>query len=91
MRGIGLSTSRLSAARAVLAGAAFLAGTAMRPAQGASGAGASDELAMAVPRVHLPAGLSGVGLPQPLPPSEAARIRRIFALQRRGANPEAVA
>ncbi len=91
MRGIGLSTSRLSAARAVLAGAAFLAGTAMRPAQGASGAAASDELAMAVPRVHLPAGLGGVGLPQPLPPSEAARIRRIFALQRRGAIPEAVA
>jgi soluble lytic murein transglycosylase len=46
---------------------------------------------MAVPRVHLPAGSSGVGLPQPLPPSEAARIRRIFALQREGAIPAAIA
>ena len=31
-----------------------------------------------------PRGLSGVALPQPLPPSEAAQIRRIFALQARG-------
>ena len=40
---------------------------------------------MAVPRITPPAGLSGVGLPQPLAPSEAARIRRIFALQRQPA------
>ena len=46
---------------------------------------------MAVPRVHLPAGASGVGLPQPLPPSEAARIRRIFALQRHGSAAAATA
>jgi len=46
---------------------------------------------MAVPRVHLPGGSSGVGFPQPLAPSEAARIRRIFALQRKGDIPGAVA
>jgi soluble lytic murein transglycosylase-like protein len=39
---------------------------------------------MVMPRVHAPAGTGGLGLPQPLAPSEAARIRRIFALQRDG-------
>jgi soluble lytic murein transglycosylase-like protein len=37
---------------------------------------------MVMPRLHAPAGASGSGLPQPLAPSEAARIRRIFALHR---------
>jgi soluble lytic murein transglycosylase-like protein len=46
---------------------------------------------MAVPRIVPPAGSSGVGLPQPLAPSEAARVRRIFALQRQGLIPAAVA
>ncbi len=93
MRGIGRTISRLSATRAVLAGAAILAGTALRPAHGtaASGGAFSEDLAMAVPRVHPPAGSSGVGLPQPLPPSEAARVRRIFALQRQGSLPAAIA
>lgn len=45
---------------------------------------------MAVPRVSGP-GSSGVALPQPLPPSEAARIRRIFAEQARGDIPAAIA
>jgi len=94
MRGIGLSISRLTTARAVLAGAAILAGAALRPAQ-AQGSGGlashSDDLAMAVPRVHPPAGSNGIGFPQPLAPSEAARIRRIFALQRQGAIPAAIA
>ncbi len=94
MRGIGFSISRLSTARAVLAGAALLAGTALRPAQ-ASGSGGlapqSDDLAMAVPRIHPGAGTNGIGLPQPLAPSEAAKVRRIFALQRAGALPQAVA
>jgi soluble lytic murein transglycosylase-like protein len=45
---------------------------------------------MVMPRVHAPAGASGLGLPQPLAPSEAARIRRIFALQRAGNVPAAV-
>ena len=94
MRGIGLSISRLSAARAVLAGAALLAGTALRCAQAEASGGLApfnDDLAMAVPRVHPQAGANGVGLPQPLAPSEAARIRRIFALQRQGAMAVAMA
>jgi soluble lytic murein transglycosylase-like protein len=94
MRGIGRTISRLSAARAVLAGAAILAGTALRPAHGDTGSGQAshpDETAMAVPRIHPPAGSSGVGLPQPLAASEAARIRRIFALQKQGLIPAAVA
>ena len=87
MRGIGLSISRLSTARAVLAGAALLAGAAFRPAQGETARGSatpSDETAMVMPRVHAPAGTGGLGLPQPLAPSEAARIRYIFALHRKG-------
>lgn len=43
-----------------------------------------------MPRVSGP-GSSGVALPQPLPPSEAARIRRIFAQQARGEIPAAIA
>jgi soluble lytic murein transglycosylase-like protein len=81
-------------ARAFLAGAAILAGTALRPAQAESSFGQAthaDETAMAIPRVQPPAGTNGVGLPQPLPPSEAARIRRIFALQKKSQIPEAVA
>ncbi len=94
MRGIGFSISRLSTARAVLAGAALLAGTAWRPAQASGSSGLapqSDDLAMAVPRIHPGAGTNGIGLPQPLAPSEAAKVRRIFALQRAGALPAAVA
>jgi len=93
MRGIGLSISRLSTARAILAGAALLAGAAWRPAQGETARGSAtppEETAMVMPRLHAPAGASGIGLPQPLPPSEAARIRRIFALQRAGRVPAAV-
>jgi soluble lytic murein transglycosylase len=47
-----------------------------------------DQTALAVPRVGL-RGTTGVALPQPLPPSEAARIRRIFSLQDKGSVPEA--
>jgi soluble lytic murein transglycosylase len=50
-----------------------------------------DETAMAMPRIHPPAGSNGIGLPQPLAPSEAARIRRIFALQRKNQMPAAIA
>ncbi len=65
----------------------------MRPTQGEARGVAppSDELAMAVPRIHPPAGSSGIGLPQPLPPSEAARIRAIFAAQRQARIPAAIA
>jgi soluble lytic murein transglycosylase len=43
----------------------------------------SDDTAVAVPRITPPGG-GGVGLPQPLAPSDAARIRRIFTLQEDG-------
>ena len=49
-----------------------------------------DDTAFAIPRVD-PRGLSGVALPQPLPPSEAVRIKRIFALQARGEIDAAIA
>jgi len=94
MRGIGRTISCLSAARAVLAGAALLAGTALRPAQADSNGGPAthpDETAMAIPRIEPPAGANGVGLPQPLAPSEAALVRRIFALQRKNQIPAAIA
>ncbi len=88
----GITISRLSATGAVLAGA-LLAGASMRPAMagGADQAQTPEETALAMPRVKPPAGAGGLGLPQPLPPSEAARIRRIFALQRGGDIPSAVA
>lgn len=44
---------------------------------------------MAIPRVS-PSGGDEVALPQPLPPSEAARIRRILRLQSRGDLAQAV-
>jgi soluble lytic murein transglycosylase len=50
--------------------------------------GTDDQTALGVPRVALN-GAPGVGLPQPLTPSEAARVRRIFALQAAGAITEA--
>src|SRR5277367_2470290 len=48
----------------------------------------ADQTALAVPRVGL-RGAAGVGLPQPLSPSEAAQIRRIFSLQGAGSEGEA--
>ena len=49
---------------------------------------AADQTALAVPRMGLH-GAPGVGLPQPLPPSEAALVRKIFALQGAGSMAEA--
>jgi soluble lytic murein transglycosylase len=90
MRGIGNTLARIPAARAFLAGAALLASASAQKAfaQPQDGIG-PDDVAMAIPRVA-PRGASGVALPQPLPPSEAARIRRIFALQARGDIPAAL-
>ena len=51
--------------------------------------GTDDQTALGVPRIAL-SGSPGVALPQPLSPGEAARIRRIFALQAAGAIPEAI-
>ena len=79
MQGIGRVLSRLSAARALVAGAAILAGAAASVVHARD---VVEDVAMAMPRVSL-VGASGVALPQPLPPSEAARIRTIFAMQRR--------
>ena len=79
MQGTGRVLSRLSAAWAFIAGAAILAGAAASVVHARD---AVEDVAMAVPRVS-PLGASGVALPQPLPPSEAARIRTIFGMQRR--------
>jgi soluble lytic murein transglycosylase-like protein len=93
MRGIDATRSRFPAARAFLAGVALLAGATATKAYAETKAGhpqaGTDEIAMAVPRVS-PYGASGVALPQPLAPSEAARIRRIFALQAKGDIPAAI-
>ena len=93
MRGLTLKPiCRQAAIGAVLAGAAMLGAFASPARAAAPGAADRDsigelngELAFAVPRVS-PAGghWGGVGLPQPLAPSEAARIRQIFADQGRG-------
>ncbi len=88
MRGIGSTLSRLPAARAFLAGAALLAGATASKAYAQTQTG-PDDTALAIPRVA-PRGAMGVALPQPLPPSEAARIRRIFASQARGDIPAAI-
>src|SRR5438552_1345871 len=85
MRGNGKTLSRHPAARALLAGAAIVAGASASVAQAqTTGSGNGDETAMAIPRIALPADSGAVELPQPLAPSDAARIRRIFALQKQG-------
>ena len=85
MRGIGLTLSRLPAARAFIAGAAFLAGTMVQTAHAQpTGPGDGDETAMAVPLMVLPGASDGVALPRPLSPSDAVLVRRIFVAQARG-------
>lgn len=91
MRGVGLTFSRLPAVRAFFAGAAILAGTS-GPAAFAQGNGGSDQTAMAIPRIGAPgrtyeggpASGGYAALPRPLSPSDAARVRRIFADQAAG-------
>ena len=85
MRGLDHTRSRLPSARAFFAGVAMLAGL-FAPAAQASG---NNETAMAVPRIAPPDGNAGVALPQPLNPSDAALVRRAFALQDRGDLPGA--
>lgn len=83
MRGIGRTLSRLPAARAFVFGAAVLSAFAGPKAY--AQAQPSEDTAMAVPR--LPSygiGPGGAALPQPLAPSDAARLRRLFTLQARG-------
>jgi soluble lytic murein transglycosylase-like protein len=81
MRGIDLPFSRLPVACAFIAGAAFLAPASASKAFAQPTGG--DDVAFAVPRIA-PRGGAPVSLPQPLPPSEAVRIRRIFTLQQAG-------
>ena len=90
MQGIGSTLSRLPAARAFIAGAAILAGAfaSAAAAQTQNKSGVGDEAAMAVPRIPSLSG-GGLALPRPLAPSDAARVRRVFALQARGQMAEA--
>jgi soluble lytic murein transglycosylase len=101
MRGIGLTLSRLPSARALLAGAAILAGAFTSAAHGqpsGSGNGSgtltgdaprADEAAWAVPHGH-PGGAAGVTFPRPLRPGDVEVMRRIFAFQSRGDIPAAI-
>jgi soluble lytic murein transglycosylase len=101
MRGIGHTLSRLPKVRALLAGAAILAGAFTSAAHGQmSGSGngtgtqatdgkRADEAAFAVLRVPH-SGSPEVAFPQPLRPSDVALMRRVFAFQARGNIPEAV-
>ena len=95
MRGIVHTLSRRPAAWALIAGVAILAGAfapaafAQAPGSGSglvTGADVSraEEMAFALPRVPGKAGNIEVALPQPLTPSDVARIRQALVLQRRG-------
>ena len=89
MRGIGISFSRLFSPKAIIAGAAILAGTAApglhANAQEKAGSETKlgDQTAYAVPRADPQSG-NGFAFPQPLNPSDAVLVRQIFALQARG-------
>ncbi|HTI01312.1 MAG TPA: lytic transglycosylase domain-containing protein [Acidisoma sp.] len=89
MRGIGSSFSRLFSPKAIIAGAAILAGTAApglhADAQEKAGSETklSDQSAYAVPR-SAPEGGDAFAFPQPLNPSDAVLVRQIFALQAKG-------
>jgi soluble lytic murein transglycosylase len=89
MRGRGSLRTRALAIWAGMVGAVLAASGhysfAQTPGTGETG----DQTALAVPRVSL-GGATGVGVPQPLPPSEAALVRRIFTLQDTGAVAEAI-
>ncbi len=86
MRGVSQTLSRLPAARAFIAGAAILAGS--LPAAGSvCAAVVGEDTAFANPHMHPGepgSGLDGAGLPQPLSPSDAVRLRRVFSLQHAG-------
>src|SRR5258708_602739 len=93
MRGIGRRLVRLPAATAFFARAALLAGASPRAAVAEVGGtgtrSTGGDTALAIPRLATLVG-GGIALPQPLPPSEAARIKRIFALQMHGDIPQAL-
>lgn len=91
MRGLGRTLAHLPAATVFLAGAALLMGGVFQKTSAQTGSGRIafplDETAMAIPRVAAPDG-SGASLPQPLAPSTAQRLRRLFALQQSGDIPQ---
>ena len=90
MREVEPSLSRLPSTRALIAGAALLAGSISASAAFTGAAG--EETAFVNPRIAPSGnGLDGAALPQPLAPSDAARLRRIFALQSVGHIAEAAA
>jgi soluble lytic murein transglycosylase-like protein len=90
MRGIGYRLARLPSARAFLAGAALLASFSGQKAFGQTQDSiGSDDVAMAIPRIA-PRDGATVPLPRPLAPSQAALIRRIFAMQAKGDIPAAI-
>jgi soluble lytic murein transglycosylase len=101
MRGIGYTLSCLPKARAIIAGAAILAGAFTSAAHGqmpgpAGGKGdqaangkRADEAAFAVVRVPH-GGSSEVAVPRPLTITDVDVMRRIFAFQAKGNIPEAV-
>jgi len=78
MNGIGYTLSRLTAARALIAGAAFLAGA----SASAAPLDWSDDVAMAITRLPLSNGT--IPLPTPLSRSDARRVARVFTLQAQG-------
>jgi soluble lytic murein transglycosylase-like protein len=91
MRGIGQALSRHPAARVLIAGAAILAGVAASasPARADGSGNGNDQSAMAVARVRIHGGDAGIALPEPLSPSDAAQVQRIFSLQAQGDIPAA--
>ena len=91
MREAEPTLSRLPSARALIAGVALLAGSVSSTAAPTGVAG--EETAFVNPHITLGAGngLDGADLPQPLAPSDALRLRRIFQLQSLGHIAEAAA
>ena len=89
MRGTGRTFSRLPAACALIAGLATLVGISGRSVHAQNtapiAAGPDSDTAFAQPRLgNRGPNASPVALPQPLSPSEAARLRRLFQLQAGG-------
>ena len=76
MRGICLARPRFYAARAFIAGAAFLAGVASPTFSPAQAQENFEDTALAVPRLSLPGG--GSALPRPLPAAVARLVRQAF-------------
>ncbi len=91
MRGAEATFSRRPSARALIAGAAMLASAVSAGAVLTKAA--AEEMAFVNPRIApgVAHGLGGADLPQPLAPSDAARLRQIFALQAAGHLAEATA